>query len=328
MILIDNKLTNDPAFNLAVEETLLRQKDDHKSYLLLYVNNPAVVIGRHQNIYEEVNLKMCHDLNIPVIRRISGGGAVYHDLGNLNFSFINDNSPRLINNYHPFLQPIISALNEMGVKAEKNERNDIVIEGYKISGTAQFTTKERMLTHGTLLYNADLEKAQKLLTAGSKKQYYSKSKKSFISSINNISAFTNKQADIMHFKNNLLYYLQRNTVIQEQNTLTEKIINSAESLLESRYRSWDWNYGRSPVSDFIREIRYPFGDLKLRMIIKKGIFNEVAIVSDFIPQNKIRRIENLFIGQKSDILRLKQITNKIKKMNIKPIDWLELLFGE
>jgi len=328
MIIIDNNFTNNPAFNLAVEETLLRQKDDHESYLLLYINNPAVVIGRHQNIYEEVNLKMCHDLNIPIIRRISGGGAVYHDLGNLNFSFINDNSPRQINNYHPFLQPIISALNKMGVKAEKNERNDIIIKGYKISGTAQFTTKERMLTHGTLLYNADLEKARKLLTAGSKKHYYSKSKKSFISSINNISEFTNKQADIMHFKNHLLDYLQKNSIIQSINTISGKIIISAENLLENRYCSWDWNYGRSPVCDFIREIRYPFGDLKLKMIIKKGIFNQVVIVSDFIPKNKIRHIENLFIGQKSDVLCLKQITNKIKKMNIKPIDWLELLFGE
>ncbi len=326
MIFIENNLTNDPAFNLAVEETLLRQKNDHESYLLLYINAPSVVIGRHQNIYEEVDLKRCQELNIPILRRISGGGAVYHDQGNLNFSLITDYSPKLFNSYEPFLKLIITALNEMGIPAEQNEHNDIILQGNKISGTAQFTIKDRMLTHGTLLYNADIKLAEMLLSP-SNESYKSKSKKSYPSPISNIYDFLEDPVDISLFKKNLMDILFKN-MGHKQKVINEEIIKDAKILANKRFNSWEWNYGRSPACEFMREIRQYDGYLKLWLYIKKGIIKKVKIDSDFIPNDKKVRIENLFLEQKNDILSLKLILKKIEKLGIKPIDWLSLIFGK
>ena len=326
MILIDNILSNIPAYNLAIEEALLRRENDHNSYLLIYINSPSVVIGRHQNIYEEVNLKYCHNNNIPVLRRISGGGAVWHDSGNLNFSFITDKSAKLVNNYQPFLQPVVSALREMGVNAVQNEQNDLTLDEKKICGTAQFTSKDRMLTHGTLLFNADLQKARSALSMPLHSFYNSKSKKSRISPIANIAEYINQPLDMEEFKQRLINILRKNNIIKDVETLNDNVKSAAKKLMDERYEQWLWNYGRSPVSMFKREMHFSHGHISVKMKIEHGIFKEVAMESDFIKNNKINRIENLFKEQKNDILCVEKISNEIKELSVYNIDWLTLLY--
>ena len=158
MYFIDNKGITDPRVNLAIEEYILRNLDMEKdSYLLFYINQPSIIIGRNQNTIEEINTDYVEENGVIVVRRLSGGGAVYHDLGNLNFSFITKDDGESFHNYKKFTQPVVDALANLGVQAELSGRNDILAEGRKVSGNAQYATKGRMFSHGTLMFNLDID---------------------------------------------------------------------------------------------------------------------------------------------------------------------------
>ncbi|MBK7159525.1 MAG: lipoate--protein ligase, partial [Ignavibacteria bacterium] len=148
--LIENNNITDPFINLSLEEYCVRKLDMKDDYLLFYINEPSIIIGKHQNTIEEINAKYVNENNINVVRRISGGGTVYHDKGNLNFSFMTKHSQKSIHNFKLFTDPVIKVLNQMGVNAKLNGRNDITVEERKISGNAQFTDTKSMFSHGTL----------------------------------------------------------------------------------------------------------------------------------------------------------------------------------
>src|SRR5690606_1555053 len=156
MIFIDNEGINDPRINLALEEFALRNFNPDNDYLLFYINEPSIIIGRNQNTLEEINFDYVEEKGLHVVRRVSGGGAVYHDFGNLNFSFINNHDVKSLNNFKKFTAPVIKVLKSLGLDAELKGRNDIQVDEKKISGTAQFSTGKRMISHGTLLLDTDL----------------------------------------------------------------------------------------------------------------------------------------------------------------------------
>ena len=156
MLFVDNQNEHDPAVNLALEEYVLRNAQTDEDLLLFYINAPSIIIGRHQNTLEEINRDYVEEHGIHIVRRLSGGGAVYHDLGNLNFSFLTGYQPENFRNFKKFTEPVIRALAKLGVLAELNGRNDILVDGRKVSGNAQYLSKNRMVSHGTLLFNSDL----------------------------------------------------------------------------------------------------------------------------------------------------------------------------
>lgn len=158
MLFIDNQKNYDPRINLAIEEYALKHLDINETYLLFYINEPSIIIGKNQNTIEEINTKYVEDQQIHVVRRLSGGGAVYHDKGNLNFSFITKDDGNSFHNFKKFTEPVVEALKKLGVNAELSGRNDLMAEGRKISGNAQFSTKGRMFSHGTLLFDSEIEK--------------------------------------------------------------------------------------------------------------------------------------------------------------------------
>lgn len=162
MISIRNE-SKDPHFNLALEEYVFYNFDPNEEYVILWQNEPSVIIGRNQNTIEEINAKFIKEHNINVVRRMSGGGAVYHDLGNLNYTFIINSDKDVISNFKKFTEPIVSALAKLGVKAEFSGRNDITIDGKKFSGNAQHYANNRLLHHGTILFNSDLAVVQEAL---------------------------------------------------------------------------------------------------------------------------------------------------------------------
>lgn len=157
MLFIDNQNITDPRINLAIEEYCVKHLDPEQTYLLFYVNQPSIIIGKNQNTIEEINTKYVEDNGIIVVRRLSGGGAVYHDLGNLNFSFITKDDGDSFHNFKKFTEPVIQALRQLGVEAELSGRNDIVADGRKISGNAQFSTKGRIFSHGTLMLDSAID---------------------------------------------------------------------------------------------------------------------------------------------------------------------------
>ena len=199
MIFIDNEGVNDPRLNLALEEYALRNFSSETDYLLFYINEPSIIIGRNQNTLEEINQEYITKKNIHVVRRISGGGAVYHDLNNLNFSFITNRDINSLHNFKKFTAPVIKVLKNMGLNAELIGRNDILIDNKKISGTAQFSSRERMISHGTLLFDTDLGEVVNALNVKMTK-IESKGHKSVRSRVATISDFLNESIDIMEFR--------------------------------------------------------------------------------------------------------------------------------
>src|SRR5690625_4717003 len=206
MKFIDNQGITEPAINLAIEEYILNNFGEKDTYLLFYINEPSIIIGRNQNSVEEINTDYVEENNIKVIRRLSGGGAVYHDEGNLNFSFITKDDGESFHNFEKFTKPVVEALNKIGITAELIGRNDLLVEGRKISGNAQFSTKGRMFSHGTLMFDSDVEHVVSALNVQAEK-IESKGIKSIRSRVANISEFIEEKITMDEFKDLILRYI-------------------------------------------------------------------------------------------------------------------------
>ena len=291
MILIDNAGISDPTVNLALEEYCVRNLDMSNDYLLFYINKPSVIIGKHQNTVEEINSGYVNEKGIHVVRRISGGGAVYHDSGNLNFSFMTKYSNETIHNFNLFTQPVIKVLNELGIRAELNGRNDITVSGRKISGNAQFTDTKSMFSHGTLLFNSNLDDVVKALNVKIDK-IESKGIKSVRSRVANIKEFLPGNMTIEDFKANLTASIFKNSDSLPVYGLSDSEWADVHKLSKSKYRTWDWNYGRSPDFNIRKIKRFGFGEIDIRIHVKNGLLTDCKIYGDFLGHGELTDIES------------------------------------
>ena len=295
MIFVDNERVTDPRINLAIEEHLLRKPDFTEDILFFYINEPSIIIGRNQNTLEEINHEYVEANGIHVVRRLSGGGAVYHDLGNLNFSFITNNGNNNFHNFRKFTAPVIEVLNGMGVPAELSGRNDILVEGRKISGNAQYSTSSRMYHHGTLLFNSKLSDVSAALNVKMGK-ITSKGIKSVRSRVANITEFVNHGLDIERFRERILRGVFEGTEEIPQYVLTEEDWGAIQKLTKERYANWDWNFGKSPDFNLRKTHRFPIGEIDVCIDVQKGSIQEVKIYGDFLGQGEIAEIEQRLIG--------------------------------
>lgn len=331
MIFIDNEGITDPRINLAIEEYAIRNFTDPHDYLLFYINEPSIIIGRHQNTLEQVNQDYVEKKHIHVVRRISGGGAVYHDFGNLNFSFITDYNSKKLNNFKQFTAPIIKILNEMGVPAEMKGRNDIEAGGKKISGNAQFSSVKRMFSHGTLLLNCDLSEVTKALTVKMTK-IKSKGHKSARARVANISEFLAEPLTTEAFRDKILKGLYKDNPNFETYKLTKEDWDKINQLVKEKYDNWDWNYGRSPKFDIQRTKHFKAGIIDLRLNVKRGgLIENVKIYGDFFGKNPIEDIEHALIDVRYE---RNAIENALKDFDLYPYfgdvdkqDFLNLVYG-
>lgn len=287
---------NDPAVNLALEEYCVRNLDvENEMYLLFYINKPSVIIGKHQNTIEEINKQFVDKNGIQVVRRISGGGAVYHDFGNLNFSFITKYSPEFFHNFEKFTKPLVETLREMGVEAELGGRNDIVVGGRKISGNAQFTNLKSMFSHGTLLFNSNLDDVVQALNVKMDK-IESKGIKSVRSRVANISELLSESITIHDFKERIT-----NSIFKEYESLPLYILTDSEwekvhKLSEQKYRTWEWNFGRSPEFNIQKVNRFEFGQIDVRIFVKDGEIQEIKFYGDFLGYGDSEDVGNKLKG--------------------------------
>ncbi|MBD3110272.1 lipoate--protein ligase [Bacillus sp. AGMB 02131] len=295
MLFIDNKGITDPRINLAIEEYALKNLGEDDTYLLFYINEPSIIIGKNQNTIEEINTEYVESNSIKVVRRLSGGGAVYHDLGNLNFSFITKDDGNSFHNFKKFTEPVIKALEKMGVKAEISGRNDIMAEGRKISGNAQFATKGKMFSHGTLLFNSEMDHIVSALKVR-KDKIESKGIKSIRSRVANISEFLKEPMTIEQFRLELLKNIFEGASEIPEYVLTEEDWKNIYKLSEERYQTWEWNYGKSPKFNVQNSKRFPVGLIEFRLEVNKGIIESCKIYGDFFGVGDVADIENKLVG--------------------------------
>lgn len=290
MLFIENKGITDPGINLAIEEYALKNLDINETYLLFYINEPSIIIGKNQNTIEEINTEYVEKNGIKVVRRLSGGGAVYHDLGNLNFSFITKDDGESFHNFRKFTEPVIEALSKLGVNAELSGRNDIEVEGRKISGNAQFSTKGRMFSHGTLLLNSEMENVASALRV-KKDKIESKGIKSVRSRVANISEFLTENIRIEEFRSLLLKYIFGGQEEISEYVLTGEDWEKIHQLSKERYQNWEWNYGRSPKFNLQHSHRFPVGSIDVRLEVNKGLIENCKIYGDFFGVGDVSDIE-------------------------------------
>lgn len=292
MIFVDNGGITDAHHNLALEEYVLRNKMLEDDLLLFYVNTPAIIIGRNQNTIEEIDPDLVAARGVRVARRVSGGGAVYHDLGNLNFSFMTRDVSGRFNRYDRFNGPVVDVLRSLGVPAEIGGRNDILADGRKISGNAQFATHDRMFSHGTLLLDSDLDRISAVLRPRPGK-VESKGMKSVRSRVANISEFLSEPIDVEELRNLILEGVFGTRELSRIPTIDLDDADHAaiQELLEKKYRTWEWNYGQNPPANVERAHRFPAGEIDVRIDVQEGRIAAIRLFGDFMGQRDVHEIE-------------------------------------
>ncbi len=278
----------DPAYNLAFEEYVFNHFLQG-NILILWQNDNAVIVGRNQNTAQEIHAEFVERHSIRVIRRNTGGGAVYHDLGNLNYSFITDDrASRSI-----FTEPVVQALRNLGLDAVASGRNDILVSGKKVSGTAQQVKNGRILHHGTLLFDSNSAMISGALTPDPEK-FKSKSVKSVPSRVGNIRAFLKNDMDMAGF----WAYLKQSLGRTEMNagSLTELAIAEIQKLKQEKYDTWSWNFGHSPAFDRTAKKRFDSGTLQIGLTVKNGIITAIKIYGDFLGLRPVCIIEDALTG--------------------------------
>ena len=291
MKFFDNR-TTDPRFNLALEEVLFQSvRDEEDGYFLLWQNEPTVVVGRFQNTLEEINVPVVRDRGIHVVRRVSGGGAVYHDFGNLNFTFILRTGDPQGLDFRKMTEPVITALLSLGVDGGLVGRNDLVIGGKKFSGNAQYMREGRFLHHGTILFDSDLDVLEKVLLADPDK-FKSKGVKSVRSRVTNIRPHLKGEQDIEELRAALLSAVRERWPGLETTTLAPSMMARTKALEESKYGTWDWNYGASPEFDLRKQRRFSFGKVDVRLNVRQGRVTFCRIFGDFFGNDDIACLED------------------------------------
>lgn len=306
--------SHSPQFNLAMEEYCFRKLTQYDKIFLLWQNEPSIIVGKHQNTLEEINTHYVRQQGIHVVRRISGGGTVYHDLNNLNFTIISNEKNGIGFDLKSFTKPIVVTLETLGVTAELSPRNDLRINGKKICGTAQAYVNGRMMFHGCLLFNSDLSALSKGLKEP-KEVIYSKGVKSVRSEVGNILPNLNQEMDVREFAARIL-----ETIRQEYPEITEYCFDDEEiSLFEeqavAKYSDWEWNYGQSPQFTIEKKTQFHEGEISVKATVKTG---RIQSVQFFTPFGELKHLEERISGVKYTPEDLKE-----KLLEIEADKWIQ-----
>ena len=290
--------TNDTAFNIALEEYCFKNLRDQDEIFLLWINEPSIIVGKYQNTIEEINTEYTREHGINVIRRISGGGAVYHDLNNLNYTIIsNKDKGKEGFDFKEFSKPIIDTLAELGVKAEFTGRNDLEIDGQKFCGNAQAYIKDRVMHHGCLLFNVEFSALANALKV-SKDKIESKGVKSVRARVTNILPHLKEPITVNEFAEKILGYMKKHYPNMTEYHFSEEEIEKIKERAEYK-RSWEWNYGESPEYNISRSHRFPKGKIEIFANVINSKITSIKFYGDFFGKNEeLTDIENLLVDVK------------------------------
>ena len=295
--------STDPHFNLALEQYIFDHWDRQHEYFMLWRNDNAVIVGKHQNTVAEVNAAYVREKGVRVVRRLSGGGAVYHDLGNLNFTFIVNGSSAALD-IALFCAPVLEALADLGVQAERSGRNDLTLGGRKFSGNAQYVKRDRVMHHGTILYDSDLSVVSQVLTPP-KDKIESKGLQSVQSRVTNIKPHMPEDAPIEVFAARLRERMFRNNPLTQRD-LTQEDLLGLRALQAQRYDCWEWNYGASPAFSIRKERRVEgCGRLEVAMEVVAGLITGIAFTGDYFAVADSGDLVALLTGKRLEAATLR-----------------------
>ena len=291
--------TTDPAFNLALEEYVFEHMSRDREYLMMWRNANAIIVGRHQNTLAEINADFVRSKGIQVVRRLSGGGAVYHDLGNLNFTFIMDAQPGQQVDLRRFCEPVAEALCDMGAYAEVSGRNDILIDGQKISGNAQYVRQGRVMHHGTILFDSDLSVLGQALQVDQAK-IQAKGVKSVRSRVTTVRPHLKQDLTVLQFRDKLVESLLKDLSFTRYE-LTPEDIAAVEELRKEKYATWEWNYGTSPACTVLRKRRIEgCGTVEAHILLDGSRIQRLKLLGDFFSTMEPEPLENRLTGCRLD----------------------------
>ncbi|WP_375178650.1 lipoate--protein ligase [Enterococcus rotai] len=305
--------------NLATEQYLLNQRTFDEPLVLFYIQKPCVIVGRNQNVRAEVDLKYAKEHQVIITRRLSGGGAVYDDLGNLSFSFVVNADHASFGNFKLFTQPIIEALHEMGATgAEVSGRNDLMIDGKKFSGNAMYTKNKKMYSHGTLMLDVDLDEVSRVLTV-SEKKLASKGTKSVRSRVTNLKPYLAKEyQDITTeaFRDKLLLHLFSADTMEAIQTheykLTQADEQAIDQLVSDIYANDAWIFGEEPKYTIKREEKFKGGLIEANISVEKDRITAITIYGDYFSRKDTQEVADLLIGCKYAPEAIKQVLAPIR----------------
>jgi lipoate-protein ligase A len=289
-MLIIRRHNTDPYFNLATEEYVLKEiKDDS---FMLWRNAPSIIVGKHQNTLAEINLDYVSENDIKVVRRLSGGGAVFHDLGNLNFTFTMQGEGNNLIDFRKYTEPILEVLVKLGIDARFEGRNDLTIEGKKFSGNAMHIWKNKVLSHGTLLFSSHMPDLGKALNADPLK-FKDKAVKSVRSRVTNISEHLKTPMDVMEFSTLIENHIMEKYPEAILYELSEEDHARIRELVQFKYGTWEWNFGYSPQYNFRKVLRTNnSGTLEFDIDVTDGIIRDIKIFGDYFNMCEPEEIEN------------------------------------
>lgn len=298
----------DPYFNLAAEEYLL--KNMKEDCFMLWQNDPAIIVGKHQNTLAEINYSFAKKNNIPVVRRVSGGGTVFHDLGNLNFTFISSGEKEKLVNFRKFTQPIIEILNQMGVPAMFEGKNDLRVKGLKISGNAEHVFKNKVLHHGTLLFAADLDYLNQAIKSVPER-FKDKAVQSARSTVANITDFLDTEISLVEFKEKIISFIKATNTGVTEYSLSDEDIFEINKLVQEKYKTWKWNFGYSPAYVFETKLSLYKQTIHIEIFVKNGIIENLKVKE--IAYAELDFLKKIFVGRLHTFDDLMEIFKKYKK---------------
>lgn len=327
MVYLESSST-DPYFNLALEEYVFEKMNPSKQYFMLWQNDKTIVVGKYQNTAEEINRQFVEEHGIRVARRLSGGGAVYHDKGNLNFTFVIDQADSPDFNFQIFVRPVVQALEKLGITAQFNGRNDITIDGLKFSGNSQYARHGRLLHHGCIMLDSNLTNVSDALRVKESK-FTSKAAKSVRSRVTTINAHAPVHISMEQFKQVLKDCVLADS-LTETYTLTESDLAEILILRNEKYATWRWIYGMSPAYNVRRELKFPAGLITAYLTVIQGCIQDVHFYGDFFGNGDIHELERSLHGLRLD----ENLTQALRErhigqyfLGISPEELSELLCG-